>query len=103
MMLAIQRLKELWRGQLPLEIAFWHYAIFYGLLLNVVATAAAVALIVLDVPIVAAVIVHLIPVPYSIVAIGGVWHSADRYDGRRSFAIFAKVAVLAWSGFLVAL
>lgn len=100
--MTLQRLKELWRGQLPLEVAFWHYAIFYGLLLNVVATVAALALIVLDVPIVIAVIVHLTPVPYSIVALAGIWRSADRYEGHRGFATFIRIGALAWFCFLFA-
>lgn len=92
----MQRLKELWRGQLPLDLAFWRYAIIYGLALNVAATAAAFAVIVLDGPIVIAVIVHLLPVPYSIVALCGVWRSADRYSGRQDIPKLARASVVAW-------
>lgn len=92
----LQRLKELWRGELPLEVAFWHYAIFYGLIFNIVATAAALFLVVLDVPIALAIVVHLLPVPYSIIVMTGVWRSADRYAGRRDMATYARIGVLAW-------
>ena len=34
----LQRLRALWRGELPLEVAFWHYAIYYGLILNLAAS-----------------------------------------------------------------
>jgi hypothetical protein len=99
---ALQRLKELWRGQLPLEVAFWHYAIFYGLIVNIVATTAFFVLIVLDVPILVALIVHLVPVPYSFVAMCGVWRSADRYAGRRNFATFTRIGAVAWFCFWLA-
>lgn len=92
----MQRLRELWRGQLPLEIAFWHYAIFYGLVFNIIATAAFFTLLILDVPVAIALIVHLSPVPYLILALCGVWRSADRYDGPRSFATFTRIGVVAW-------
>jgi hypothetical protein len=92
----MQRLKELWLGRLPLDVAFWTYAIVYGLALNVVATGAALALIVLDTPIAIAIVVHLLPVPYSILAICGVWRSADQYPGDQALASAAKAGVLVW-------
>jgi hypothetical protein len=92
----MQRLKNLWHGQLPLDIAFWTYAIVYGLVLNVAATGAALVLIVLDAPIAIAIGVHLLPVPYSVLAACGVWRSADRYPGRRTIASAAKAGVIAW-------
>ena len=94
----MQRLKLLWQGYLPLEVAFWQYAIFYGLMLNIVATVAALFLIAFDVPIAVAVIVHLLPVPYSILTIVGVWRSADRYAGQSRLEPVARIGVLAWSG-----
>ncbi len=103
MMIVMQRLKELWRGQLPLELAFWRYAITYGLALNVAATAAALVAIVLDAPIAIAVIVHLLPIPYSVVAAVGVWRSAARYSGSPVNATVAKTGVLAWFCFWLVL
>jgi len=96
MKVVLQRLGELWRGELPLEIAFWRYAIYWGLVVNIIATAAALALVVLDFPIAIAVIVHLLPVPYSIVVMTGVWRSADRYSGARKVATYARIGVLVW-------
>ena len=95
----MQGLKDLWLGHLPLEIAFWKYAIIYGLALNVAATAVALFLVVLDVPIAYALIVHLLPVPYGVLAICGVWRSADHSGGRRDFSAFAKAGVVAWYAF----
>lgn len=90
------RLKELWRGELPLEVAFWHYAIYYGLIVNVLATTTSIVLLLVDAPIVLALIVHVVPLPYSVVTVFGVWRSADRHDKRDKFANFARIGVLAW-------
>src|SRR5262245_22369506 len=98
----MQAIRDLWHGRLPLEIAYWRYGIFYGLVLNVLATAAALTLIVLDVPIAAAVIVHLVPLPYMIVVMVGVWQSADSYTGPRKYASWARIGVVAWSAFWLA-
>ncbi len=92
----VRRLGELWRGELPLEIAFWHYAIYYGLIINLAATTLSVALLLWDAPIAWAVIVHLLPLPYSVVTGFGVWRSAGRHAGRRNFATFTRVGVVAW-------
>ena len=96
MMPAMQRLKVLWQGHLPLEVAFWNYAIFYGLVFNILGTGAALVLFVLDVPVAFPVIMHLLPVPYSVLALVGVWRSADHYAGPPKFAILARIVVLAW-------
>jgi hypothetical protein len=93
---AMRRLKDLWLGELPLDVAFWTYAIVCGLVLNVLATAAALVLIVLDAPVAIAIVVYLSPLPYSVLAICGVWRSADRYPGRRDIASAAKAAVIVW-------
>ena len=98
----MQGLKDLWNGRLPLEIAYWRYAIFYGLLLNVLATAIFLTLVVLDLPIAVAVIVHLLPLPYMIAAMVGVWQSADSYRGPRKYASWARIGVVAWSAFWLA-
>lgn len=101
-MLDMQRLKLLWQGHLPLEMAFWQYAIFYGLIFNVLATGCALVLVVLDVPIAIAVVVHLLPLPYSIMVMAGVWRSADRFPGPDKIAILARVSVVAWFAFWLA-
>ena len=74
----------MWRGELPLEVAFWHYAIYYGLIINVIATTMSVVLLLVDAPIALAVGVHLVPLPYSVVTAVG------------RFAHFARIGVIAW-------
>lgn len=91
-----QRLKELWLGQLPLEVAFWKYAIIYGLALNVVATGATFVLIVLNAPIAIAIVMHFLPLPYSALATCGVWRSADHYSGRQAISTVTKASVIVW-------
>jgi hypothetical protein len=92
-------LKALWLGQLPLREAFWRYAITYDLILNLAATLAALTFILADTPIAFAVIVHFLPLPYSLFAAIGTWRSADRYDGNPSHAATAKIALIIWIGF----
>ena len=92
----IEQVKRLWHGELPLEVAFWRYAIIDGLVLNILATAAALAIVIAEWPVWLALIVHLLPVPYSILACTGVWRSAEHYEGRPDFPRFARTAVVAW-------
>lgn len=88
---------------MPLAVAVWRYAFLYGLALNVAATVAALGLVAGDAPIALAVAVHLSPVPYSVLAICGVWRSAGRHPGDRSMAEFAKIGVVAWFCLLLVL
>ena len=94
-------LKRLWLGQLPLREAFWRYAITYDLILNLAATLAALTLILRDASIILAVIVHFLPLPYSLFAATGTWRSADRYDGNPFHATAAKAAIVIWVVFLL--
>ena len=92
-------LKALWLGQLPLREAFWRFAITYDLILNLAATLAALTFILADSPIAFAVIVHFLPLPYSLFAAIGTWRSADRYDGNPSYSAVAKIVLIIWIGF----
>ena len=92
-------LKQLWLGQLPLREAFWRYAITYDLILNLAATMAALTLILRDAPIALAVLIHFLPLPYSLFAATGTWRSADRYEGNPLHATAAKAVIVIWIGF----
>ena len=92
-------LKQLWLGQLPLGEAFWRWLITYDLILNLAATLSAIMLIVAEAPIVLAVIVHLLPLPYSLFAAIGVWRSADGFEGNPSLAAAAKIVIIMWIAF----
>jgi hypothetical protein len=94
-------LKQLWLGQLPLREAFWRWLITYDLILNLVATLAALTIVLAEAPIVLAVVVHFLPLPYSLLAGTGAWRSADRYKGNPLHATAAKAAVVIWVVFLL--
>ena len=93
----------LWRGELPLSQAFWEYAGFYGLIAGVASNAAVAAIFLMQLPLAFAVMLHLLPVPYYVVATVGVWRSADRYQGAALWASAARLAVIVWVAILVVL
>lgn len=92
----MRALRELWFGRLPLAVAFWRFAIGYGLVVNILATGATLVLILREAPIALAVFFHLLPIPFSVVAATGVWRSADRYSGPHINAAAAKASVVVW-------
>lgn len=94
-------LVALWRGNIPLGKSFWEYAVVYGTIANIAATAAAVAAAAMGLSDVVIVTLFLIPVPYILVAVVGVVRSANRYAGPSHWAGMAKIAVLAWGMVMV--
>lgn len=95
-MTLIFSLKQLWRGQLPLREAFWRYLITYDLILNLGATIATLTAILAEAPIALAIALHLLPLPYSLLAGIGTWRSTERYEGNPSLANAAKTAIIIW-------
>jgi hypothetical protein len=89
-------LRQLWRGELPLSVAFWRYLITYDLMLNLGATLASLSVLLAEGPIALAAVLHLLPVPYSLLAAAGTWNSAERYCGNPNLAKAAKAATLLW-------
>ncbi len=94
-------MRALWNGQLPLPQAFWEYAVVYVALANLIATMAAFAIIAADLPGWLAVAVFLLPVPYIVVAVVGVWRSAAAYKGPPHWASLARAAAVIWGGLMV--
>ena len=94
-------LKQLWLGQLPLREAFWRWLITYDLILNLVATMAALTLVLAEAHIVLAAVVHFLPLPYSLFAATGTWRSADRFEGNPFHATAAKAIIVIWVVFLL--
>jgi hypothetical protein len=93
-------LRALWKGQLPLVQAFWEFAIVYVALANLCATIAAFAVVAADLPAALAVAVFLLPVPYILVAVLGVWRSAAVYVGPPHWATLARIAAILWGGLM---
>lgn len=93
--------RQLWLGELSLHEAFWRYAITYAFVLNLAASLATLMLILAKAPIAYAIIVHFLPLPYSLFAAIGAWRSADRYAGNAFHAAAAKTALIVWNGFWI--
>ena len=94
-------LVALWKGNVPLGQAFWGYAIVYGTIANIAATAAAIAAVAASLPDAVAIGLFLVPVPYILTAVVGVVRSADRYQGAPMWAGSAKVAVIMWGAAMI--
>ena len=94
-------MNALWRGQLPLGRAFWEFAVVYAALASLGATGAAFALIAADLPTALAVFVYLLPLPYVVVAVVGVWRSAAAYPGPPLWATLARYAAVVWGRLMV--
>ena len=76
----VAHLVALWKGNIPLSEAFWGYAIVYGTVGNIVATAAAIAAVAIGLPDIVAIGLFLAPIPYILIAVVGVARSANRYQ-----------------------
>jgi hypothetical protein len=97
----VAHLVALWKGDVPLGQAFWGYAIVYGTIANVVATAAAIAAVAASLPDALAIGLFLVPIPYILTAVIGVMRSANRYQGPPMWAGLAKVAVIVWGAVMI--
>lgn len=87
-------LGRLWRGELPLESAFWNWAVLGGLVVNVVSSVLFLFLIMAEQLIAAFFVGYALSIPYNILATVGVWRSADRYEGERRWADLARIVTL---------
>lgn len=88
------RLRSLWLGELPLGEAFWTWAIGIGLVVNVATSALFLAMIAADRPWTALFLGYALSVPYNVVAVVGVWRSADRHEGPAVHAELARAATV---------
>jgi hypothetical protein len=104
----MKSLADLWAGRLPLSDAFWTYAIFWGFLINLATVIASLAVLVTGggappAPWAAptALALHLLPIPYNIVALVGVWRSSARPEVTPTPRLLARCAVVVWMGGMV--
>lgn len=74
----IKNLKNLWKGEVPLERAFWSYAVFGGIVVNALTTAAFLILLVQEQPVAAAIIGYGLSLPYNGLVSVAVWRAAGR-------------------------
>ena len=88
--------KRLWAGDLPLRQLIWEYAVFYGLLINVLTDVLFYALLVNDANSVLVVLAFALPIPYNIFVIVAVWRSAGRYPGQERSRDLARLGTVVW-------
>ncbi|MBQ2262860.1 MAG: hypothetical protein II336_16020 [Loktanella sp.] len=94
------RLARLWRGELPLSEAFWTWAVFWGLCVNITTSLSFLTLIMWDQPWLALLAGYGFSLPYNLLVLVGVWRSAGSYDGPQLHADLARGASLILLGIL---
>ena len=90
-------IRRLWGGEVPLARAFWDYAVIWGTALNIAVTLLAMAVLASGAPAVLATAVFMLPIPYNLLVLVGVWRSAAAYQGRRLWADLARAGVTVWA------
>ena len=89
------RLLRLWRGEIPLEEAFWTYAVIGGIAVNVFTSLAFLILISMDLPLAALIAGYAVSLPYNLVAAMGVCRAAARDEGHSQSAKYYPLITLA--------
>ncbi len=90
----MKNLCRLWHGELALRNAFWNWAVFGGLIINLASSALFLFLIMADRPISALIVGYAFSVPYNAIVLVGVWRSAGRFAGERRLADFARIVTV---------
>lgn len=90
------RLVALWRGEVPLPVAFWGWAVAGGLVVNLSTSVLFLVLVMRGHILAAFTIGYACSVPYNILVGVGVWRSAARYAGSRHWADAARAVVAIW-------
>jgi len=90
----MKQICRLWRGELPLENAFWNWGVFGGLIINVATTALFLFFVKVDRPVSGLIVGYAFSWPYNIVVLVGVWRSANRYAGEPRHATLVRIVTL---------
>ena len=96
------RIEALWLGHVPLDIAFWRFAVIYGLVLNAATSILFLVLVTGGASTASLVAAFLLPIPYNILMIVAVWRSAGRYQGPRRWVDWSRFATVLWMVVLTA-
>jgi hypothetical protein len=83
---------DLWRGEAPVQRVFWTDMLTIGTLVNLVATAASIALLAGGAAALPAFALHLLPLPYNFLMLFGVWQAAEQSEWPSAF----RAAAAAW-------
>jgi hypothetical protein len=90
----IRPLRRLWRGELPLAEAFWGWAVLGAIFVNLGTTALFLALVSAGHALAAWFVGYALSIPYNVLALVGVWRSADRFEGAEIWAHVARSVAL---------
>ncbi|MEX0923227.1 MAG: hypothetical protein WD489_11065 [Rhodovibrionaceae bacterium] len=91
---AAHALVSLWRGARPLGEAFWLWAVLGAAAVNFGTSALFLALISAGHPVIAWIAGYALSIPYNVLALVGVWRSADSYEGAAFWAHAARSIAL---------
>jgi hypothetical protein len=91
----MRRLAALWRGEVGLAEAVWQYAVFWGLVVNILTSALFWVLALNQAHAALLIPAYLLPLPYNLLVVVAVWRSAGRYAGPRHLAELARWGTLA--------
>ena len=80
----MMELIRLWRGEVPLDRAFWHYAVILGVLVNLLTTFLFMLFMSVDNLFAAVFFGYGVAIPYNLLALVGVWRSAAHSPGRKA-------------------
>lgn len=86
----MKKARALWRGEVSLTEAFWHWAVFWGVLANAVTSALFLVLVLNDMHPALLVPAYLLPLPYNVFVCVAVWRSAAAYGGPAHHAELAR-------------
>jgi len=87
---------DLWAGRLPLKDAFWTYAVFWSLLVNISTTLLTLGLVAARAPNWTALATHVIPIPWNLLVLVGVWRSAGHPSVPGPIAWIVRALACAW-------
>jgi hypothetical protein len=90
----MRALQRFWRGEAPLDVAFWNWAVIGGLLVNISTSIGFFLLMQAREPVAALIVGYGLSLPYNVLAVIGVWRSAARDTGPPQLASLARWATL---------
>lgn len=91
----MSRVLRLWHGELPLQQAFWDWAVIGGLIVNLASSGGFLLLMMEDRSVLALIVGYGPSIPFNILVCVGVWRSADRFAGERRWANLARTVTIA--------
>jgi hypothetical protein len=90
----MKHLSLVWHGELVLEKIFWEWAVYGGVVVNMVSSIIFLVLVLNDYVIAAVIVGYGLSLPYNLLVSVGVWRSAERYTGDKRWADLAKVTTV---------